>query len=136
MQALALMLNPIRDGCEAPEVYAGTEPDARQLGPSSSGGPLALEWQADQARTLEFGHVLLTSVAGHAREPKLEGRFALDVRAVLPDGDFVLQSDAIRRRLQANEPEDSAQPERPRRSRLQRFCASLHRRTKAPVTSD
>ena len=120
---------------EAPEVYAVTEDDVRRLRPDRYGSPLALDWHAGDARSIELSHVLLTSVTGrHRPSPELEERFALDVLAVLPDDGFVLESDVILRWLrEAGEPGDSAQLEPPRRSRLEWLRAVFHWETKAPV---
>ena len=120
---------------EAPEVYAVTEDDVRRLRRDRHGGPLALDWHAGDARSVELSHVLLTSVAGrHRPSPELEERFALDVLAALPEDGFVLESDAILRWLhEALGLGDSSQLEPPLRSRLEWLRAVFHRMAKAPV---
>ena len=122
---------------EAPEVYAVTEKQVRRLRHTRPDGPVDLDWHAGDAQALALSRVLLTSVACDRPPPgDLEERFALEVVAALPDAGFVLESDEILQWLdEAWEPDDTPQPEPPRRSRLARLRAALHLKTKAPITN-
>jgi hypothetical protein len=84
----------------APQVYAVTDGDVRRLHGGRHSAPLALDWHAEDTRSLELSHSLLTTVAGAAPPREIAEQFARGVLSVLPEDGFVLESWWVRGWLQ------------------------------------
>jgi hypothetical protein len=117
---------------EAPEVYVVKDRDVQRLHGGRRHAPLALDWRAEDARSLELSHSLLTIVARATPPRELAEQFASDVLSRLPEDGFVLESWWVRGWLQqAWEPIEASRTEPGRRSWLGRLTAPLRRTGKS-----
>jgi hypothetical protein len=107
---------------QAPEVYVVTDGDVQRIRAGSRRIPLALDWHAEDARSIELSRSVLTMVAGTEPARELAEEFARSVLAVLPEAGFVLEAWWVRGWLQqASEPLEATRSEPRRRSRLGRL---------------
>lgn len=77
---------------QVPEVYVVTDGHVQRIRAGSRRAPLALDWQAEDARSLELSRSLLEIVAGTEPARELAEEFARGVLAVLPEDGFVLEA--------------------------------------------
>ena len=115
---------------EATEVYAVTASDIERLRSGCRYGEPDLDWHGSGGAGMELSDLLISRVAERRASRQLERRFARHVLAQLPDGGFVLDSDALSRWLRlASEPEDFLLAPAPKQS----FVRGLGRLFGAPL---
>jgi hypothetical protein len=113
---------------QGPEVYVVTDGEVQRMRAGSHRAPLALDWHAEDARSLELSRRLLTIVAGSEPARELAEEFAREILAILPEDGFVLEAWWVRGWLaQVGEPLKAVRSEPRRRSWLARLIRLVPR---------